>query len=104
MPTCPARLFGTIQYHFASCFLIDTLHEHGFTCSYPEVQKYERNATVSQNSIIPENLQEHDIQFIADNVDQNVATIDGTETFNGMGIVTALTPKCWIPHTPITRR
>ncbi len=92
-----------MYHHFASQFLINTLHEHGFTCSYPEVQKYEQNAAVSKNSIIPKNLQEHDIQFIADNVDHNVATIDGTGTFHGMCIVAALTPKFLIPHTPITK-
>jgi hypothetical protein len=32
------------------------------------------------------------MQYIADNVDHNVATIDGTGTFHGMGIIAAVTP------------
>ena len=33
------------------------------------------------------------IQYVADNVDHNVCTIDGHGTFHGMGMIAAITPK-----------
>ena len=51
---------------------------------------------------MPEHVHEHSIQYIADNVDNNVATIDGTGTFNGMGIVETVIPKTDLPQIPIT--
>ena len=36
--------------------------------------------------------QKHHMQFVADNVDHNIATLDGTGTFHGMGIIAAVTP------------
>ena len=81
-----------MHHHFASRFLIDTLHGHGFSCSYTEVQRYERNAAVTQGIVIPGFTSEHTMQYIADNVDHNLATVDGTGTFHGMGIIAAVTP------------
>ena len=33
------------------------------------------------------------MQYVADNVDHNIRTLDGSGTFHGMGIITAITPK-----------
>jgi len=33
------------------------------------------------------------MQYIADNVDHDIRTIDGQNTFHGMGIIAAITPK-----------
>lgn len=82
-----------MHHHFASRFLVDTLHAHGFSSSYAEVMKYERSAAVVQGTEIPGYSEEHHIEYIADNVDHNVATIDGTGTFHGMGIIAAVTPE-----------
>ena len=30
-----------MHHHFASRFLVDTLHEHGFACSHVDVMKYD---------------------------------------------------------------
>ena len=54
---------------------------------------YERSAAVAQSTEIPGYTQEHYIQYVADNVDHNVATIDGTGTFHGMDIIAAVTPQ-----------
>uniref|UniRef100_A0A0L8GRA9 Uncharacterized protein n=1 Tax=Octopus bimaculoides TaxID=37653 RepID=A0A0L8GRA9_OCTBM len=43
------------------------------SCSYSEVQKYER---------------------VADNVDHDTRTLDGSESFHGMSIIAVVTPKC----------
>ena len=33
------------------------------------------------------------IQFVADNVDDNIRTLDRLDTFHGMGIIAVLTPR-----------
>ncbi len=42
-----------IHHHFASRFLIDTLYQHGFCCSYREVNQFEKNAVLSYGTDIP---------------------------------------------------
>lgn len=80
-----------LHHHFCSRFLIETLHQHGFCSSYKEVQKYERNAATTSSldtSVMPNQF----VQYVADNVDHNVCTIDGHATFHGMGMIAAVTP------------
>ena len=36
-----------LYYQYASYFLIDTLHQHGFCCSYNEVHQFECNAVLN---------------------------------------------------------
>lgn len=52
--------------------------------------KYEQSAAVAQGTEIPGFTEEH--HYVTDNVDHNVATIDGTGTFHGMGIIACITP------------
>lgn len=80
-----------LHHHFASRFLIDSLHRHGFCCSYQEVQKFGQNAAVNQGTDIPSHTSEF-VQYVADNVDHNIRTLDGKDTFHGMGIIAAVTP------------
>ena len=46
------------------------------------------------------------MQYIADNVDHSLVTVDGTGTFHGMGIIAAVTPgtqaKKHIPKPNVT--
>ena len=91
-----------LHHHFASRFLLDTLYQHGFTSSYSEVLKYERCAAISAGIDIPGFLQGHFLQYVADNVDHNIRTLDGSGTFHGMGIITAITPK--IDHVSVIKR
>ena len=44
-----------------------------------------------------------DHQFIADNIDHNIATIDGSGTFHMMGIVAAVTPRTHRPRRQIRK-
>jgi 5'-3' exonuclease len=94
--TAPLQLGLGVQMHshFASRFLIDTLNAHGFCSSYSEVQKYERSAAVNQGLDIPEFLPGQFVQYVADNVDHDTRTLDGSGTFHGMGIMAVVTPKC----------
>jgi len=91
-----------MHHHFASRCLLDTLYQHGFCCSYSEVQRYERSAAISNGVDIPGFLPGHFMQYVADNVDHNIRTLDGSGTFHGMGILAAITPK--IDHASVIKR
>ena len=80
-----------LHHHFGSKFLVNTLHKFGFTCSYKEIVKFERSAAVNEGTTIS-NMENSFLQYIADNVDHNLRTIDGLSTFHGMGIMATLTP------------
>ena len=85
------RVAVQLHHHFASRFLIDSLHRHEFCCSYQEVQKFGQNAAVNQGTDIPSHTSEF-VQYVADNVDHYIRTLDGNDTFHGMGIIAAVTP------------
>ena len=105
----PLQICLGVQLHleFGSRFLIETLHELGFCSSYQEVQKYQQSAAVSQPLEIPGLIQGQFLQFVADNIDHNTQTLDGLNTFHGMGMISAVTPgiKCTsrrIPRVTVT--
>ena len=81
-----------LHHHFASKFLIETLHKHGFCCSYKEVATYERSAAVTRGTDLPNCTSDKCIQYVADNVDHDIGTIDGKNTFHGMGMIATVTP------------
>ena len=78
--------------HFGSKFLIDSLNSHGFCSSYTEVKKYEVSAADAQGNEITGFIPGQFIQFIGDNVDHNVRTLDGANTFHDMGIIAVTSP------------
>lgn len=82
-----------LHHHFASKFLTETYNHHGFCCFYSEVQKYERSAAKKLGTDIPGITSRHFVQFVAGNVDHNLNTLDGLNTFHGMGIMAAVTPS-----------
>ena len=90
----PLQLGLGVQLHhlFGSRFLVDTLHKHGFCCSYGEVINFERSAAVNEGTDIPNLKQGAFVQYVADNVDHNIRTLDGHNTFHGMGMIAAVTP------------
>ena len=66
---------------------------HIFACeSSPITNLLWALAAVTQGIDIPGFTPEHTMQYIADNVDHNIVTVDGTGTFHGMGIIAAVTP------------
>ncbi|PIK44742.1 hypothetical protein BSL78_18414 [Apostichopus japonicus] len=71
----------------------DTLSKLGFCSSYSEVAKFGRNAAITDGTDIPNLTAGHFVQYVADNVDHNVRTIDGMGTFHGMGMIAAITPQ-----------
>ena len=90
----PLQLGLAVQMHhqFASKFLIESLFQLGFCSSYSEVQRYERSAAETQGTDIEGYKPEQFIQYVADNVDHNIRSLDGLNTFHGMGIIASVTP------------
>ncbi|KAL8579030.1 hypothetical protein ACOMHN_035969 [Nucella lapillus] len=77
---------------FPSRFLVDLAFHLGFSSSYTEVRKFERNAAHAHGIRLPETTENTVIQYMADNVDHDTATLDGRGTFHGMGIIASVTP------------
>jgi len=80
-----------LHHNYASRFLIDTLNRHGFCSSYSEVLLFGQNAALDQGTDIPAFDGEF-VQYVADNVDHNTRTLDGKDTFHGMGMIATVTP------------
>ena len=53
---------------------------------------FELSAAMLQGTDVPGVTNDHFLQYVADNVDHNVNTLDGYNTFHGMGIIAAITP------------
>lgn len=118
----PLQLGLGVQAHhsFKSKFLVETLHKLGFSSSYPEVQKFRFCAasTVDEICLDPNQvtedyskrlLQRHNcslqvVKFVADNIDHDTRTIDGKDTFHGMGMIAAFTPANGSNKTIVRRK
>ena len=84
-----------VDHLYGSRWLNDELFKLGFAVSYSEVTRY-KQACSSQS--IDEQIkllcsEGSFTHFIADNVDHNVRTLDGSGTFHGMGIVASTISK-----------
>ena len=99
----PLQLGLGVEMHsqFTSRFLIDTLYQLGFSCSYSEVQRYEANSAVTPSTTAT-NSTDHFVQFVADNVDHNVQTVDGSGSIHATGMISVTTPAV-DTHTVIPR-
>ena len=90
---CPLQLSLGVQLHsqYASRNLINILHSLGFCCSYESAREYEKCAAVSEGTSLMKS-ENSLIQYVADNVDHNICTLDGHGTFHGMGVIATCTP------------
>jgi len=70
--------------------------------TYTEVKKFEMSAAQTKGTDIPGLTPGHFAQYVADNVDHNVCTLDGQNNFHDMGIIAAVTPAKH-PDSPIPR-
>jgi len=92
-----------LHRHFESKYLIDLLNKFGLCASYSEVLKFE-SCAANQSSTEIHNVNETSfLHFVADNVDHNTATIDGLNTFHGMGIIACVTNPSKNRLPPIKR-
>ena len=57
------------------------------------MQRFERSAVFHHGIHIEGTNEESFMQHFADNVDHHLRTIDGLNTFNGMGIIAIVTPR-----------
>ena len=105
----PLQIGLAIQLHhnFASRFLVDSLNSLGFCSSYDEVQNFSKNASADQGTDIPSFGGEF-VHYVGDNVDHNIRTLDGNDTFHGMGMIAAVTPGTThaklVPRNVVDRR
>ena len=63
-----------------------------------------KNASVTPVTDITAYMDDRNIQYVADNVEHNVATLVGTCTVHGMGIIAAVTPRAHITNKIIPKR
>ncbi|GFS90820.1 uncharacterized protein TNCV_1004021 [Trichonephila clavipes] len=86
---------------FGSKKVINICHSLDFCASYKEATLYEASATFA---IPPEIKPSSFAQFVHDNADFNINTIDGKGTFHYMGSIEIITPADSIqPRRPIKR-
>ena len=101
----PPLLFGLgveMDHVFGSKWLINELSRLGFSISNDEVTRYKQSVLKNETieDLQPECFPGSVTQWVADNVDHNIATLDGRGTFHGVGIISVSTPT-----TPaVTRR
>jgi hypothetical protein len=83
-----------MEHLFGSKFLLQHLSSLGFSCSYDEVRRFKKS--VLHSSLAPESDVNKQVnqavgftQYVADNIDHNVCTLDGSGTFHGMGMISA---------------
>ena len=103
LPPLQIGLAIQMHHHFRSRYLLDTLSAKGLCASYQEVQNFERVAAVQNGGELNGKVSDDSILlFVGDNVDHNICTLDGKNTFHGMGIIAAL--KYGIFSTDVIKR
>jgi len=81
-----------LDHLFGSKFLLQHVSRLGFCCLYDEVSRFKKSVL---HLALASDINEHLIgaigftQYVADNVDHNVRTLDGSGTFHGMGMISA---------------
>ena len=89
-----------IHRKYASRELIDILNSMSFADDYKEVQRFE-SALISDGE--PSYELDGFTQFVFDNADFNVATVDGHNTFHSMGGIACVTPPGIQETSPVKR-
>ena len=85
----PFGLAVELDHVFGSKWLLDELYQLGFSSTYTEVNRFKQSAMASEDAtqasvtLPPGTFSQH----VADNVDHNLCTLDGKNTFHGMGVI-----------------
>ena len=95
-------MFGVgieMDHVFGSKWLINELSHLGFSISYDEVVKYKQSVIQSETleNLLSEYIPGTFTQWVADNVDHNIVSLDGQGSFHGMGIIAVSSPKDAVP-------
>lgn len=90
---------------FGSRRLIDELSKVSFSVSYDEIKLYKRSVMyIKDDSLSAIARRKPDfVRWVPDNADHNVSTLDGKNTFHGMGIIAVSIGKSCNFHTRIPR-
>ena len=89
-------LFGLgieLDHSFGSKLLNNHLSRFGFSITNDEVRLFKQTLMEKSEEALPKIPDGSFVQWIADNFDHNVRTLDGKGTFHGMGIIAAVTPS-----------
>ena len=78
-----------------SKWLVNKLSQLGFSISYDAVNRYKQSVIQSESfdSLLSQYFPGTVTQWVADNVDHNVATLDGKGSLHFMGIIAISTPN-----------
>ena len=101
---CPL-MFGLgveLEKTFGSKWLVNHLSRMGFCISNDEVLRYKESAIETSDGNRNENKPEF-VQWVADNVDHNVITLTGKDTFHGMGIISITQPEQKLQQQQVLR-
>ena len=84
---------------FGSKWLINELSHLGFSISYDEVVRYKLSVFQSETleNFLSECIRGTFTQWVGDNVDHNVLSLDGQRSFHGMEIIAASSPRGTVP-------
>jgi len=79
------------DHGYGSKFLLRQLSRLGLSVSYDEVERYRQSVLASKcrGSDTGPSAPSGATQWVADNVDHNICTLDGRGSFHGMGIISA---------------
>ena len=84
-----------MSHNFGSRWTKNELARLEFSVSYDEVNRYKQSAILGQKleDITRNPYPGHFTQWVADNVDHNLITIDGKNSFHRMEIISVSTPS-----------
>ena len=102
----PPLMFGLaveVDHVIGSKWLNNELSRLGFCLSYSEVQRYKQSVLVHKDANNAHIQDSSFTQWVADNVDHNIATLDGKGIFHGMGISSCSIKDGFIPDYQIKR-
>lgn len=87
----PLLLTVGVTFHkkYGSKDLVEMLSSLGFSCSYKEVRLFQSSSIQEAPKVV---LQDSFSQFVFDNADVNVDTLDGANTFHAVGGLQCITP------------
>ena len=93
----PPVLFGLgveIDKEFGSRWIIEELYRLGFSVSCDEVKRFKQSVVLDEKvgDFITTSFPGHFTQWVGDDVDHNVASLDGRNSFHGMGLIAISTP------------
>ena len=82
-----------MDHVFGSKWLVNELSRLGFSITYDEVNRYQQSVIQSESleDMMTEYLPGTFTQWVADNVDHNISTLNGEGTFHGIGIIAVST-------------